>query len=97
MASARTFLADVPGARPLPPIVGPLGHDVTLYASGSYPTGTLGGVELSTTDKPAMPEGLSFVTALAKSTLTDWLLVVAVTNESRPATKTRWEIAPDRT
>jgi hypothetical protein len=32
VAPARTFLADVPGANPLPPIVGQLGHDVTPLA-----------------------------------------------------------------
>jgi len=32
VAPAGSFLADVPGARPLPPIVGQLGHDVTPLA-----------------------------------------------------------------
>ena len=32
VAPARTFLEGVPGAQPLPPIVGPLGHDVTPLA-----------------------------------------------------------------
>jgi hypothetical protein len=32
VAPARTFLEDVPGAQPLPPIVGQLGHDVTPLA-----------------------------------------------------------------
>src|SRR5688572_16837458 len=49
VAPTRPFLSEVPGTRPLPPIVGPLGHEVSPLATpGLVVARTTTGASVST-------------------------------------------------